>query len=121
MQRLAVKRSIRIGEDLARHIALILQKTVKDPRVHGVTITGVKISDDLRNARVFYSLAFITGQTTYSRKEIQKGLESATGFIKKEIGRVMQLRLIPQIRFYYDDTIQSAERIESLIDEIHKE
>ena len=79
---LAGKRSARVGDQILKEIADLLMQKVKDPRVRGVTLTGVNISDDLRHARIFYS--FLGDKGNIPR--VQAGLDSAKGFIKKEIG-----------------------------------
>ena len=107
---LAGKRAGRVGEQLLREIADILLKKVKDPRVKGVTLTGIHLSDDLRYARVFYS---VMGEKT-SAHRTQTGLDSAKGFIKREIGIRLDLRYMPDIIFKHDPSLQEGNALERL-------
>ena len=96
-----------------RHVALILQKHVKDPRIQSITITGAKISDDLRQARIYYAL------TTGDQAAIQKGLDSAAGFIHLEVMHTLEMKNVPRIVFTYDESIAEGARIEQLFTHLH--
>lgn len=89
---------------------------MKDPRIHGVTVTDVELSSDLRYARVYYSLI---GEEP-KRAEAQEGLQSATGVIRREVGRNLQLRYVPDIEFFFDESLGNAEHIESLLRQIRE-
>ena len=105
------RRSERVGGQLREEISRAVQRIVKDPRIHGVTVTEVKLSSDLRYARVYYSLI---GEDP-RRAEAQEGLKSATGVIRREVGRNLQLRYVPDIEFFFDDSLGNAEHIENLL------
>ena len=77
---LAGKRTLRVGDEILKEIATLLLERVKDPRVRGVTLTGIRLSDDLRLARIYYSVMGDSGVIEAARA----GLESAKGFIKRE-------------------------------------
>ena len=100
-----------MGGQLREEISRAVQRTVKDPRIRGVTVTDVKLSSDLRYARVYYS---VMGEDP-RREEAQEGLQSARGVIKREVGRNLQLRYVPDIEFFFDDSLGHADHIESLL------
>jgi ribosome-binding factor A len=92
-------------------------RKVKDPRVKGATLTGIWVSNDLKHAKVYYS---VIG----SEKEIleaQAGLDSAKGYIKKEIGLRLELKYIPDIVFKHDPSLAIGEQMERLFQQIRKD
>ncbi|MFH1480100.1 MAG: 30S ribosome-binding factor RbfA [Pseudomonadota bacterium] len=111
------KRAIRVGDQLMKEIAGLLMEKVKDPRIEGTTITGVSLSADLKNAKVYYSMM--------GKKEdiarVQAGLDSAKGFIKKQIGIRMDLRYVPDIVFKYDPSLEMGNEMESLFQRLKGE
>lgn len=111
------KRADRVRQLLQQEISRILQLEVKDPRVKLVTVTGVKLTADLRDAKVFVSSL----DSTVDREDLLIGLKRATGFIRGELGRQLKLRYIPHIEFIFDDSYDKQERIMDLIDQIHSE
>jgi len=98
-------------------ISDILLRQVRDPRIGAVTITGAKVSDDLRTARIF----FVELGKDQCSEEVKTGLASATGFLRRELGRRLQLRCVPELLFSYDPSFAYGNRIERLISEIHRE
>ncbi len=111
---LAGKRAVRIGDLLLREIADLLTRRVKDPRVKGVTLTGVLVSRDLKHARVYYSIIGDEGAIL----EIQSGLDSAKGFIKREIGLRLELKYVPDIVFKHDPSLERGEHMERVFQKI---
>lgn len=108
------KRASRVSDLIKVEISDILLKRVKDPRIGPITITGVKLTDDLRLARIFF---VEMGKDTCS-DEVRAGLQKAMGFLKKELGKRLQLRYIPEIVFIYDESFAYGSRIEKLLAEI---
>lgn len=102
---------------ILREIADLLVTRVKDPRVRKATVTGVFVSQDLRYAKVFYSLIGSDQEIL----EAQKGLESATGFIKREIGLRMDLKYMPDIVFRHDPSLAEGDRMEKLFRKLKSE
>jgi ribosome-binding factor A len=98
-------------------ISDLLLKQVRDPRIGSVTITGVKVTDDLRSARIF----FVELGKDQCSEEVRAGLEKAAGFLRRELGRRIQLRSVPELLFSYDPSFAYGNRIEKLISEIHRE
>ena len=113
---LAGKRAVRVGDHILKEIAILLLHRVRDPRVQGATITGIRLSDDIKQARVFYS---VMGEENRIRT-VQAGLDSAKGFIKKEIGMRLSLRYVPEITFVHDSSLESASHMEKVFQELHK-
>ena len=109
------RRIDRIEEQLRIEISEILERELQDPRVHLVTVTGVKASPDLSHARVFISS--LGGPD--ERKKVLQGLRSAAGYVRRSLGkRLHHLRKIPEITFDYDESIEKGLRIEELLDQI---
>jgi ribosome-binding factor A len=111
------KRADRVADLIRREISDLLLKQVRDPRIGSVTITGVKVTDDLRTARIF----FVELGKDPCSEEVQVGLGKAAGFLRRELGRRLQLRCIPELSFSYDPSFAYGNRIEQLISEIHRE
>ena len=114
---LAGKRAVRIGDQLLREIAELLLTTVRDPRVKGVTLTGVDLSNDLKHAKVYYSL--IGHDKEVNR--IQGGLDSAKGFIKKELAARMDLKYMPDIIFKRYPSLEKGDHMERLFKKLRSE
>jgi len=108
------KRSIRVGDKILKEVASLLLERVKDPRVRGVTVTGIRLSDDLKLGRIYFSVLGPKDQI----KRAQAGLDSAKGFIKRQIGSRMGLRHVPEIIFDYDPTMERGSHMDRLLDEI---
>ncbi len=110
------KRAIRVGDLILKEIAFLLLEKVKDPRVKGVTLTGIKLSDDLKSAKIYFSAL---GET----EEIKKagaGLQSACKFIKREIGKSMELRYVPHLEFIHDTSLANGSRMEKLFEQLRE-
>ncbi len=108
------RREDRVAELLLEEISAIVMRELKDPRVSGVTITGVKVSPDLGYAKVFYISTF------GNNDEAGEGLRHSAGFIRYELKKRLSLRHIPQLNFIYDDSFDYGERIDRLIEEIEE-
>lgn len=111
------QRKERVGDLLKREVSLIIQRELKDPGIGFVTITGVDLSPDLKNAKIFYS---VLGDEN-SKRESASALKRASGFIQHEIGKRLKLRYTPEIFFQFDMSVEYGARIEGLIQKIHQE
>ena len=108
----------RINEEVRREVSNIIQNEIKDPRLTAmVSVTAVKVTKDLRYAKVFVS---IFGKDEEEKNNTFTALKNASGYIRKEIGRRINLRHSPQIIFEFDDSISYGMRIEELIHEVNK-
>jgi len=104
-------RSDRVGGLIQQEMAVLLRKEISDPCLAGATITAVKVSADLRNAKVYFTAAGIEG----AHQAAMAGFQRARGFIKRELAQRLGLRFMPELHFYYDDSIDRGARIEQLI------
>ncbi len=104
-------RSLRVGEQIRRELTMLLRNTVKDPRVKDFSISDVIVSSDLSSAKVFYLPYF--GHPNI--EELQEGLQSSAAFLRKELGRLLHIRIIPRLSFHYDDTAERSARLEQLL------
>ena len=109
------QRSERVGELLTEVIADVLREDIRDPRVTAVTITAAKVTKDLRQARIYFT---ILGGASENKDSVLAGLKSALGFIRARLGKQLKLRFVPAIEFFYDDSVDEAERIEKLLRQI---
>jgi len=109
-----MSRKERVQIALQKEICDILQNKLKDPRIGFVTITGVEMSDDLRYAKIFFS---ILGKDEDKKKTI-KALDSALGFIRALVAQRIQLRFAPEIVFKLDESVEYSSHIQKLLDEI---
>lgn len=105
------QRSTRVAEQLQRELAGLVGRALQDPRAGLVTVTAVEVSKDLAYAKVFVSA--IGG--SLSHQELISALQHAAGFLRHEVGHAMRLRIIPELRFHYDETQERAARLEDLI------
>ena len=111
------KRSEKVADLIQKEISQMLLKSVKDPRIGFVTITRVTVSEDCRFAKVYFSVV----GTLAERENSMKGLDSAKGYVRKELGRRIRLRYTPEILFQFDPSIEYAIHMEELIQSIHQE
>ncbi len=95
---------------------LIVKGEIKDPRVRAVTITGVEMSEDLRMAKVYFTVH--GGQE--ERKRAMEGLGRAAGFIKRTLGKRLRLKRVPDLSFTFDDSLEYGDRIEELLKRIRE-
>jgi len=93
-----------------------LLKQIRDPRIGLLTITDVKMSDDLRSAKIY---VVQMGKDKLDA-ELQAGLEKAKGFLKRELGKRLNLRYMPDVFFFYDKSFEYGSRIDRLLMEIHE-
>lgn len=105
------QRSHRVGEMIQQEISRLLVKGLKDPRIGFVTITAVDMTPDLHLARIFYTVMGDEG----ARRNTQKGLTSAIPFLRREIGKFLRMRYIPDLIFEYDSSLEYGNRIETLL------
>jgi len=105
----------RVGEQLKKELSQIIQTELKDPRIGFITVTGVEVTSDLSQARVFLSVLGSEEQ----KEETLKALARGSGFIRSELGKRIRLRHTPELLFKFDSSIEYGSRIESLLEEIN--
>jgi ribosome-binding factor A len=109
-------RTERVGEEFREILAESIQR-LKDPRVGFVTVTGVKVTPDLRSARVFYTAFGDDGERAATRA----ALRSATPHLRHELGRQIRLKVVPEVAFEEDTAIETGERIDAILAELASE
>lgn len=110
-------RAERVAGELQAIIAEFCLCDIKDPRAHGMQVTKVRVSKDLRLARINY---FISG-TDAQREGCQIALEHAQGALKRAISDRLSLKFMPELKFHFDDSVEHGARIEELLREIHRD
>lgn len=114
--KLVTKRQARVGDLLRRTIAELIMRKVKDPRVEGVTITGVEVSVDLKLCRVFFCVF-----DPEKREQAQQGLDSTAGFIHHELRKELRLKHVPEVSFMYDSSFDYGTKIDELLEKLDKD
>lgn len=108
-------RTERVAQEIQVAVADILTRgMIRDPRVGFITVTGVKMSPDLRVAKVFYSMIGDEAQRT----ETQAGLNAAKAFVRREVTSRVKLRISPEIFFAWDGSLEEGDKIERLLKEV---
>ncbi|MFI5365381.1 MAG: 30S ribosome-binding factor RbfA [Candidatus Binatia bacterium] len=110
---MSARRADRVAEAVREAIAAMLLRDLKDPRIGMITLTTVELSDDLRNAKVYFSCV---GDAA-ARERSLNGLRSAAGFIKAQVTRRLKLRYAPELTFLFDPSLEVADRIAHLLKE----
>ena len=105
-------RNQRLGTEVLRTLSELLRFETKDPRLQGVSLTGVDLSRDLSVARVYFSVL----DPNEAIEPVAEGLQKASGFLRSRLGRELQIRHVPELRFSHDDSAAESVRISQLID-----
>ena len=114
MQRKNSNRMDRVNEELKKEISSVIDLKLKNPNITGIiSVTKVKTSPDLKFARVYISIL-----NSKSKKNTLEGLKNASGFIRSEIARNVNLRYTPELVFEIDDTMEYGAKIENILSEI---
>ncbi|AQW22146.1 ribosome-binding factor A [Lentilactobacillus curieae] len=106
----------RLEQEIQKEVTDILLKRVRDPRVQGVTVTGVDVTGDLQQAKIYYS---ILSDKASDNEKTQEGLEKATGLIRKELGSRLSIYKTPEIQFEQDQSVRYGDKIDRLINEMN--
>lgn len=116
-QKRGFRRADRVAERLRGELMdLLLRGSVRDPAARGVVVSAVRMTDDLGIARIYVR---VLEEVDGNREEaVVAALERAKGFLRRELGARLQLRHVPELEFFWDDVVDSALRIESILDEI---
>lgn len=124
-------RAQRVGDQIQRELASLIQLEVSDPRIGMVSITGVEVSRDLSHAKVYVTVmntlsedATINQLTLSSPGELDrieveeniKALAKASGFLRTMLSKRLRTRIIPKLQFYYDDSVERGHQLSGLID-----
>ncbi|MEZ5538222.1 MAG: 30S ribosome-binding factor RbfA [Thiolinea sp.] len=104
-------RSERVAEQIRRDLAILIRERVKDPRVGMVTLLDVNVSKDLAHAKVWFDVL-----DAEQARVAEETLNHAAGFLRRELGKGLKLRVTPELRFFYDDTQIKGNTLSALID-----
>jgi ribosome-binding factor A len=108
-------RAARVGDQIRAELFELLHREVKDPGIGLLTITEVKVTPDLQIARVYYT----TMGDDKARAQTRRALDRATPFLRRQVGQRLQLRRVPELEFFFDETVERADRIERIIQDLH--
>ncbi|ARJ41429.1 ribosome-binding factor A [Pantoea alhagi] len=109
----------RVAQELQKEIAMIIQREIKDPRVGMmVTVSGVEVSRDLAYAKVF--VTFLNDDNADAIKGGIKALQDASGYIRSLLGKAMRLRIVPELTFFYDNSLVEGMRMSNLVTNVVK-
>jgi ribosome-binding factor A len=115
---LAYKRSLRISDQIVKEVSeMIVRGEVKDPRISGVFITGVKITENLSMAEIYYTI--LGGEREKSQALL--GLEHAKGFIRSKLAGRLRMKKIPDIKFSFDTALERGYRVDAILKDISSE
>ena len=107
------RRPERLSEQIKEEVSLIIAGEVEDPRVGFVTVTEARVSPDLKHAKIYVSVL----GTEQEVKESLAALKHASGFIRTQLGAMLRMKRTPELHFVYDETVETAARIEELLSE----
>lgn len=106
----------RIASDISRNISEILANESRDNLLKTITITGCNVASDLSSAKVYF-----TSLSDVSKEALERELAEAAPYIRGELAKRVDIRHTPSLRFIYDESIEYGNRIEKIIESIHKE
>ena len=116
------KRTDRIADQIQRDLAMLIQREIKDPRLGMVTVSYVKVSKDLGYADTYVTVMPLGNQDEAKvTPESLAVLNKAAGFLRKELARGIKLRVMPQLRFHFDESVDRGRRLHSLIEQAYQQ
>ncbi len=115
------KRTDRVGDQIQRDLATLIQREIKDPRIGMVTINHVKVAKDLGYAEVYITVLPLGYQDeAEATKQSLEVLKQAAGFLRAELAKGISLRVMPALRFHYDESIHRGRHLTSLIEKARR-
>lgn len=108
-------RNARIASQMQKELALLLQRDIKDPRLGFVTVNEVEVTKDLSVAKVFVTVMNADSKTVARNLGI---LNDAASYLRREVGKRIRMRSVPELRFYYDETLDTGMRMDALLQEL---
>jgi ribosome-binding factor A len=109
----------RVADQIRGELAQLLARDVHDPGIGFVTITRVRVTPDLQQARVYYTALGTAEDEARTRLNSARALARATPFLRRQIGARLRLKRVPELTFVFDESIAGQDRIEQLLNEIH--
>lgn len=110
-------RASRVGDRIQAELASLLTREVHDPGIGFLTITSVKLSADLQQARVYYTAI----GDEKAKRESARALDRATPFLRRQVGQRLRLKRVPELTFFYDESIEQGDRVERILQELETE
>ncbi len=110
-------RPTRVGDQIRVEIADLLARQVHDPGIGFITVTNVKVTPDLQQARVYYT----TLGDEKARRETGRALQRANAFLRRQLGSRLRLRRVPELQFFFDESIERQDRIERILQDLQNE
>jgi ribosome-binding factor A len=114
---MASQRPTRVGEQIREDLTELISREVHDPGIGFVTITRVSVTPDLQQARVYYT----TLGDEKARKDTSRALQRASPFLRRLLGGRLRLRRVPELQFFFDESIERHDRIERILQDIAAE
>ncbi|MDG6777889.1 30S ribosome-binding factor RbfA [Thiomicrorhabdus sp. zzn3] len=114
MSQQTVSRPTRVAQEIKKTLAELLLREAKDPRFQKINLTDCKVTKDLSIAKVHFALIG-HNQEDPEVQNVQQALDKAKGYLRSELGNRLRLRIVPDLRFYYDSVPEHAAYIEDLI------
>jgi ribosome-binding factor A len=109
----STRRANQVADIIWRELAFVLRRSIADPRLQTVTITGVNVSVDLHHARIF-----VTMRDMNNRDDMMLGLKKAAPFIRRLLSKATALRVVPALHFYFDESIDRGVKLSNLINRL---
>jgi ribosome-binding factor A len=113
----APSRQSRVGDQIRVELAELIARQVHDPGIGFLTITHVKVTPDLQQARVYYT----TIGDDKARRETARALQRATPFLRRQVGQRVRLRRVPELQFFFDESVEKQDRIEQILQDLERE
>lgn len=113
---MTTRRQQRVAEQVRHELSKLIEHEIDDPRLELISLTDATISPDLRDANVYVSSL----QGEAARDEVLAGLEAARGFLRHGLAERLKLRVVPNLRFHWDKSLETGDRISQLIDQIEE-
>ncbi len=107
-------RARKVGEQIKRGLGELIQRELRDPRLQWVTLTAVRVTPDFSHATLYFT---VLGEKT-GLDQTLKVLEKSEGFMRTRLGKLLKMRIVPQLHFKYDESIEHGSYMETLIDEV---
>ncbi len=113
---MTTRRQQRVAEQIRHEISELIEHEINDPRLELISVTDATVSPDLRDANVYISS--LQGEAV--RDEVLDGLEAARGYLRRGLGERLKLRVVPNLHFHWDKSLETGDRISQLIDQIEE-
>ncbi len=114
---MSTRRQQRVAEQIKIELSQLIEREIDDPRLNLINLTDVTISPDLHDATIYVSA--LAGEAV--KDEVLAGLEHARSFLRRRLGQEMKLRIVPELHFRWDRSLETGDRISRLIDQIEEQ